>query len=235
LNAPDFDAVQRARPPVELGGGHENAHTPVPVHAIASGMVLQAPRPFHPSMILRRQQQYTPTDPTAQGQAKGQVQGQPQHHIPSARSDDRGQPTTEQKSTLLSLFNTKPPAAAAGKQAVQGPQRRASGNGSPVSPLPDGRVPVKQTEVPQVGVPRSRVGSLADDSRGVDVPITPVDKKFLFKYLEDMVNGKWVGSLNVWFGLSRRHVHLEGLEKSRVVVLVEKEVKDEVVGKRHVR
>ena len=190
LNAPDFGAVQRTRAPVELGGGQENAHTPVPVHAIASGMVLQAPRPFHPSTILQRQQQYTPTDSTAQAHAKGRGQVQGHAQVPNARSDDPGMHTTEQKSALLSLFNAKAPPVAAGKHAVQGPQRRSSGNGSPVSPLPDGRVPVKPTEHQQVGVPRSRVGSLADDARGGDAPITPVDKKFLFKYLEDMVNGK---------------------------------------------
>jgi len=36
LNAPDFGAVQKGACASELGGGHENAHTPVPVHAIAS-------------------------------------------------------------------------------------------------------------------------------------------------------------------------------------------------------
>jgi hypothetical protein len=172
LNAPDFGAVQRARAPVELGGGHENAHTPVPVHAIAAGMVLEAPRPFHPSTILHRQQQYTPTEMTGHGHVKAHV------HVQAPNA-----PSTEQKSALLSLFNAKAPVSA-GKHAAQGPRRRSSG-GSPVSPLPDGRLPVKPTEHAQGGAPRSRVGSLADD-----VPITPVDKKFLFKYLEDMVNGK---------------------------------------------
>jgi mRNA-decapping enzyme subunit 2 len=185
LNAPDFGAVQRARAPVELGDGQENSHTPVPVHAIASGMVLEAPRPFHPLMILQRQQQYTPTDSTA----TGQVQSQNHPHLPGARSDDRGMHATEQKSALLSLFNAKAPAVAAGKHVVKGPRRRASGNGSPVSPLPDGRVPVKQAELP-LEAARSRVGSLADEARGGETPITPVDRKFLFKYLEDMVNGK---------------------------------------------
>jgi hypothetical protein len=151
-------------------------------------MVLEAPRPFHPSTILQRQQQYTPTDPTAQAHARGRGQAQSHTQAPNARSDDRGTHTTEQKSALLSLFNSKAPPVAAGKHAVQGPQRRSSGNGSPVSPLPDGRVPVKPTEHQQA--PRSRVGSLAEEARGGDAPITPVDKKFLFKYLEDMVNGK---------------------------------------------
>jgi mRNA-decapping enzyme subunit 2 len=249
LNEPDFDTIRRNRPPVpvELGSGREHGHSPVPVHTVGSSTILEAPRPFQPSSILQRQQQYTPSNATPANVPAGAPVG--------AVFDRRSQQPETQKTNLLSLFNAKPspaapPAATADTQKAnllslfhspasthsatsqaahaQVPevlgfptnmvvpdahQRRLSQNESPVSPLPDKRVPYKAQNagaaviIPQAsavssmsmydgaGVPRSRVSSVTSagagsgGATGGQTPIAEDQKQFLFKYLEDAVRG----------------------------------------------
>lgn len=75
--------------------------------------------------------------------------------------------------------------------------RHPSLNGSPVSPLPDRRVPVKSqpttTESARPEKIKSRVASFEIEGQGqtsakTQSPITPVEKKFLFQYLEGVVS-----------------------------------------------
>jgi mRNA-decapping enzyme subunit 2 len=218
LNAPDFDTVRNNRPPAELGNGSENAQSPVPVHTVDSRIILEAPRPFHPSSILQRQQQFTPLLPehgsvtaTPAITAVPAVQQQPAPPsvpVPVAAFDRRDAQSATQKSTLMSLFGASP-AATVGKPyhpvaaANMTSPRHPSLNGSPVSPLPERRVPVKShpsstfdaMSPPSISTAptKSRVSSFdigaeAPTAVKSQSPITPVDKQFLFQYLEDVVS-----------------------------------------------
>jgi mRNA-decapping enzyme subunit 2 len=207
LNSPDFETVVRNRPPAELGSGEEQSVTPVPIHHIEPGMPLEAPQAIHhPSMILQRQM--TPNTMPVPNPVTVQ-HNQQAHHQP-ASFDRRGTLATDQKSTLMSLFGkvapppTSMPSAHNTAAPPIGHQRRPSQN-SPVSPLPARLVPARQTsyhayDSPAQGPPpiirpiRSRVSSFADEaqsnraSASPNPPITPVEKKFLFQYLEGVVS-----------------------------------------------
>jgi mRNA-decapping enzyme subunit 2 len=208
LNAPDFESVVRNRPPVELGDGQEHSFTPVPVHSVSPGMPLEAPRAMHHPSILDRQT--TPANlpvatPPVQATQSTQPTGLP------ASFDRRGQAPTDQKTALMSLFG-KPTmqAVAAGTSSRQSvfhntggvslTQQRPPSSKSPVSPLPERRLPVKPQQLQQQYTSHpahpmaksSRVSSFADESLpstlGPRSPATPIENKnFLFQYLEDVV------------------------------------------------
>jgi mRNA-decapping enzyme subunit 2 len=193
LNAPDFETVQRNRPPAELGNGSENAHSPVPVHTVGSSIVLEAPRPFHPSTILQRQQQFTPTNLAGPSSETPREKS-----VSSATFDRRDAQPASQKSTLMSLFGSGGSKQAAGMPPVpMSVPRHPSLNGSPVSPLPDRRVPVKSQpttiEPLRTEKIKSRVSSFDIEGQGQasaknQSPITPIEKRFLFQYLEGVVS-----------------------------------------------
>ena len=211
LNAPNFETMSRNTKPVELGNGQPQyaprsvpqpaaqehgqvpvrgivpaASPPVPVHTIGSSMVLEAPQPFHPSNLLQRQQQLTPSNVLA---ALAPPQKGPNLF------DRRQQAPADQKSTLMGLF---------GKPAVsttipsQQARRQLSQTGSPVSPIPDRRAPVKQYDprgvAPASVGPKSRINSFAESNgstrSGTRTPISTMDKNFLLGFLEDVANGE---------------------------------------------
>lgn len=202
LNAPDFETVARNRPPAELGNGSEHGGSPIPVHTVDASMVLEAPRPFAPSTILQRQ--HTPANLPPQAPTSAPSSTQPIASTVATATFDRrdAQPAT-QKSALMSLFGSATPKQAPAAISAQIP----STNASPVSPLPDRRVPVRSHPTsmmsntssfggispPAIAPIRSRVSSFEVEATGStksQSPITPVDKRFLFQYLEGVVSQK---------------------------------------------
>jgi hypothetical protein len=115
----------------------------------------------------------------------------PPPQLPGA-FDRRGTMQADQKSALMSLFG-KPAGVArrSASPAQQQPRRRVSRSGSPVSPIPDRRVPVNARGAGGVA-PRSRMSSFAEEGKangsGPQTPIDPADKKFLLGYLENFVS-----------------------------------------------
>lgn len=202
LNAPDFETVARNRPPAELGNGSEHGGSPVPVHTVDTSMVLEAPRPYAPSTILQRQ--HTPANLPPQAPTSAPTSTNPVPSAVATATFDRrdAQPAT-QKSALMSLFGSAPTKQAPASAHAQ----RPSTNASPVSPIPDRRVPVRSHPTtlmghtsslggptpPAIAPIRSRVSSFeveAPASTKSQSPITPVDKRFLFQYLEGVVSQK---------------------------------------------
>jgi hypothetical protein len=155
-------------------------------------MVLEAPQPFHPSTILQRQQQLTPSNLPSMAPAQ----------VPVA-FDRRGTMQADQKAALMSFFDktaglaqhTASPVQQQPQQQQsqqqQQPRRRVSQSGSPVSPIPDRRVPVNARGAGGVA-PRSRMSSFADEGKangsGPHTPIDAAEKKFLLGYLENFVS-----------------------------------------------
>ncbi|KAF2666708.1 hypothetical protein BT63DRAFT_427137 [Microthyrium microscopicum] len=198
LNAPNFETMARTKP-VELGNGMEKATTPVPVHTVAPGMPLEAPQAIHATTILQRQ-----ITPANIAMAPPPLPQNGSMQMP-ASFDRRGTQQADQKSALMSLF--KPAAGVNMNQSSNtggvalDHQRRHSQNSPPVSPLPSRRVPVKAQYAPPyisqtpsaISMPRSRVSSFADETARASAspksPITPVEKKFLFQFLEDVAKG----------------------------------------------
>jgi mRNA-decapping enzyme subunit 2 len=210
LNAPNFETMSRNQKPVELGNGKPHyvprsvpqgaaqghgqvpfqgivptASPPVPVHTIGSGMVLEAPQPFHPSNLLQRQQQLTPSNVAA-------LSLPPQKAV--NMFDRRQQAPADHKSTLMSLFGKAPISTAI---PLQQTRRQVSQTGSPVSPIPERRAPVKQYDprvAPSSVASKSRMNSFAESNgstkSGNRTPISTMDKNFLLGFLEDVANGE---------------------------------------------
>lgn len=186
LNAPDFETVKKNQPqkPVEIGTGiispspnaaaqaafhpgagygrqqsgnyRQTATPPVPVHTVTHQTAMEAPRPFHPTTILRRSAQDIAEMAHAHTQAKNAANTNNQHSPPATQNpppptkqthlpnfDRRGNTGQEQQQTLLDLFGggsaTAPkmstPAGFPVSAPIAGFPRASSGIASPVSPL----------------------------------------------------------------------------------------------------
>ena len=148
LNAPDFETAKKRRPveigggamsPSPLGGGRmESSTPPVPVHTVREGLGMEAPRPFHPTSILKRGEREV-LEMVSQAAVKPAA---PPPQPKQGAFDRRDSSSLQQKNALLNLFGggtaapappQKSPAEFPGSlpMATQNGQR-----GSPVSPLP---------------------------------------------------------------------------------------------------
>jgi mRNA-decapping enzyme subunit 2 len=184
------------------------ATPPVPVHTVTNTTTMEAPRPFQPSSILRRSaqdiadmaQQGQTAKQVVPTQAQPPVQEAPQPvpqqqrtHMPNFDRRDSGR--QEHKNTLLSLFGGGPPAptkldgpplrhspaefpGSLPLSAIPPGHGRASGIGSPVSPLPSINAIKRQERTATAGDPyahqqdtprSSRISSL-NSARG-ETPI----------------------------------------------------------------
>jgi mRNA-decapping enzyme subunit 2 len=169
LQRPGSHSGGRASSGSGIRGGGAARHVatpPVPVHTVGVGVAMEAPRPFHPTSILRRSakdivemaeaaKNKGQPQPQPQSQAQAPVQTQPQAPAqqPAQRAaqppqqqsfDRRNSANMQHKNALLSLFgNTSAPSkpeapqrSPAGFPGSIPTHARGSGIGSPVSPLP---------------------------------------------------------------------------------------------------